>query len=73
MICVGDTRLEQPEGTRELREGKVIFVHPSGRWYTVEFSFPGMNKVRSYRECFFASLKPRIGVNKDKMRDTRRN
>lgn len=66
MICVGDTRLEQPEGTRELREGKVIFVHPSGRWYTVEFSFPFANKVRTYRECFFASLKPRIGVIRDK-------
>lgn len=39
MIKVGDTRFEQPVGFGEgaAYKGKVIFVHSTGRWYTVEF------------------------------------
>lgn len=39
MIRVGDTRYEQPVcfGDGAVYKGTVIFVHPSQRWYTVEF------------------------------------
>lgn len=38
-VKVGDRRMEQPQtfGDGQLHEGLVIFVHPTGRWYTVEF------------------------------------
>lgn len=38
-VKVGDRRTEQPQtfGDGQLHEGRVIFVHPTGRWYTVEF------------------------------------
>lgn len=38
-IKVGDRRKEQPQtfGDGRLMEGRVVYVHPTGRWYTVEF------------------------------------
>ena len=38
-IKVGDRRTEQPQtfGGGRLFEGRVVYVHPRGRWYTVEF------------------------------------
>lgn len=38
-IKVGDRRTEQPQtfGDGRLMEGRVVYVHPTGRWYTVEF------------------------------------
>lgn len=38
-IKVGDRRTEQPQtfGDGRLMEGRVVYVHPKGRWYTVEF------------------------------------
>ena len=38
-IKVGERRTEQPQtfGDGRLMEGRVVYVHPTGRWYTVEF------------------------------------
>ena len=38
-IKVGERRTEQPLtfGTGRAYEGRVVYVHPTGRWYTVEF------------------------------------
>lgn len=38
-VKVGDRRREQPQtfGDGRLMEGRVVYVHPTGRWYTVEF------------------------------------
>ena len=38
-IKVGERRTEQPQtfGDGRLMEGRVVYVHWSGRWYTVEF------------------------------------
>ena len=53
MIKVGDIRSEKPFCSERHHEGKVIFVHPQGRWYTVEFQFPRLGVMRTYRECFY--------------------
>lgn len=39
-IKVGERRSEQPVtfGDGRLMEGRVVYVHPTGRWYTVEFN-----------------------------------
>lgn len=39
-VKVGDRRMEKPItfGDRKAYEGRVVYVHPSGRWYTVEFN-----------------------------------
>ena len=36
------------------QEGTVVYVHPEGRLYTVEFEFPGEapGKVRRFRESY---------------------
>lgn len=38
-VKVGDRRTEKPLtfGDGQTYEGRVIYVHPTGRWYTVEF------------------------------------
>lgn len=35
-------------------EGTVVYVHPEGRFYTVEFTFPGREpgEVRKFREAY---------------------
>ena len=44
------------EGGRMLPEewGTVVYVHPEGRFYTVEFEFPGREpgKPRRFREAY---------------------
>lgn len=55
IVHIGDTVFRKPvtlDFTNEERAGlygKVIFIHPQGRFYTVEFSF-GAGKLR---DCFF--------------------
>lgn len=55
IVHIGDTVFRKPvtlDFTNEERAGlygKVIFIHPQGRFHTVEFSF-GAGKLR---ECFF--------------------
>lgn len=39
-----------PPEEREERYGKVIFVHPKGRFYTAEFAFCDGNIRESYRD-----------------------
>lgn len=68
-IKVGERRSEQPVtfGDGRLYEGRVVYVHRSGRWYTVEFEVKPSGpkwlqkheKVKM-RECFFAAPLPGI-------------
>ena len=39
-VKVGDRRAEQPQtfGDGRAYEGRVVYVHPTGRWYTLEFT-----------------------------------
>lgn len=41
--------------------GTVVYVHPEGRFYTVEFTFPGPWGVRRIRESY---LTERTGVSR---------
>ena len=34
--------------------GTVVYVHPEGRFYTVEFTFPSPWGVRRFRESYLA-------------------
>lgn len=50
-IKVGDRRTEQPQtfGDGRLMEGRVVYVHPKGRWYTVEFEVvPVIQKMMKF-------------------------
>lgn len=50
-VKVGDRRTEQPVTFGDMRpyEGRVVYVHPSGRWYTVEFEVvPLIRRMVSY-------------------------
>ena len=50
-IKVGERRTEQPHtfGDGRLMEGRVIYVHPKGRWYTVEFEVvPVIHKMMKF-------------------------
>jgi len=34
-------------------EGTVVYIHPQGRFYTVEYSFPGRDgRVHKFRESY---------------------
>ena len=39
-------------------EGTVVYVHPEGRFYTVEFTFPGAWGVRKFREAYLLPPDP---------------
>lgn len=40
-------------GLLPMEEGVVVYVHPEGRFYTVEFTFPGKDGgVRKFRESY---------------------
>lgn len=41
-------------GLLPTEEGVVVYVHPEGRFYTVEFTFPGKEpgEVRRFREAY---------------------
>ena len=41
----GGTMLPREEGT-------VVYIHPEGRFYTLEFTFPGPRGVRKFRESY---------------------
>lgn len=45
----GTTGSITPEET-VVREGKVVYVHPKGRYYVAEFDFPDGKIRESYRE-----------------------
>lgn len=40
--------------------GTVVYIHPEGRFYTVEFTFPSRWGVRKFRESYLAE---RTGTN----------
>ena len=46
----GATGFPTPE-EKAVRTGKVIFVHPKGRFYTAEFAFCDGNIRECYRGC----------------------
>lgn len=50
-VKVGDRRTEQPQtfGGGRLLEGRVVYVHRYGRWYTVEFDVvPEIQKMMRF-------------------------
>lgn len=59
-LKVGDRVHRQVEygmdGGRDLppEEGTVVYAHPEGRFYTVEFKFPYGGEVRTFREAYIA-------------------
>ena len=56
MIQIGDTvHLHTTQSKPgEVHPGKVVYIHPLRRYYTVEFSFERMDGVvLSYRESFY--------------------
>lgn len=56
---VGDTRSELVhigDGMPTRQTGKVVYIHPKRRFYTVEFRFDG----GSFRESYFFSAHGRI-------------
>ena len=57
---LGEVRTEKPFGSDRQRQGKVVYIHPAGRWYTVEFAMPYPGGMRPYRECFYTPVKPLI-------------
>lgn len=56
MICIGDRVTERPFESSKRMSGRVIYVHPSQRWYTVEFEVGFRGKIGKYREAFFAPI-----------------
>ena len=55
MICIGDRVTERPFESSKRMSGRVIYVHPSQRWYTVEFEVGFKGKIGKYREAFFST------------------
>ena len=47
-ICYG----MEGGGLLPMEEGTVVYVHPEGRFYTVEFTFDGPYGVRKFREAY---------------------
>lgn len=43
--------VDNPDTTKnkQLKKGRVVYIHPRGRFVTVEFDFHG----KKVRECFF--------------------
>ena len=57
MVSVGDRVMRKiyygdGGGLLPAEEGTVVYVHPEGRFYTVEFTFPGAWGVRKFREAY---------------------
>ena len=63
MICVGDRLAAKPFTSDKIMTGRVVYVHPSQRWYTLEFMTEIMGKRGKYREAFFAEI-PRAPMPK---------
>lgn len=38
--------------------GRVVYIHPEGRFYTLEFEFRRFDQVARFRESFFPVLVP---------------
>ena len=60
---MGERRTEQPQtfGSGQLYEGRVVYVHPTGRWYTVEFEVvPVIQKMMRF------GSKVKMGTEKGK-------
>lgn len=51
---VGDFKTERVETIDATMRGKVVYIHPEERYYTVEFS----GLFGSFRESFFFPLLP---------------
>lgn len=48
MICVGDRLAAKPFTSDKIMTGRVVYVHPSQRWYTLEFMTEIMGKRGKY-------------------------
>ena len=51
---IGDTKAERVECVNAVMRGKVVYIHPEERFYTVEFQ----GAFGSFRESFYFPLKP---------------
>lgn len=49
-IQIGDTITRHIEATNRKATGKVVYIHPEDRYYTVEFAF----RFGKFRECFLS-------------------
>ena len=63
MVSVGDRVMRKiyygdGGGLLPAEEGTVVYVHPEGRFYTVEFTFPGAWGVRKFREAYLLPPDP---------------
>lgn len=38
--------------------GKVVYIHPEGRWYTVEFTYWRNGRRETFRESYHLKYKP---------------
>ena len=56
MICIGDRIAAKPFESSKTMVGRVVYVHPSRRWYTLEFVIEFMGRRGKYREAFFAPI-----------------
>ncbi len=63
MICVGDRLAAKPFTSDKVMTGRVVYVHPSQRWYTLEFVTEFMGKRGKYREAFFSQI-PRLPMSR---------
>ena len=46
-------------GSLPAEEGTVVYVHPQGRFYTVEFIFPQKDgRVERFRESYWPRISP---------------
>lgn len=49
-IHLGDTVTRHIEATNRKATGKVVYIHPEGRYYMAEFTF----RFGKFRECFMS-------------------
>lgn len=55
-MTIGDKVIQRPiigEHRCEPMAGRVVYIHPEGRFYTLEFTFPGIHGTYRFRESFF--------------------
>ena len=60
-MIIGDYVVERPtagDHRSPPQRGKVVYIHPEGRFYTVEFTYERFGRRGSFRESFLAKPEP---------------